>query len=280
MTGDWGILGGRIFEARGRLSRGRVLDTLSYQDFFAIIDGTGVSCASCDRSFDALTSAKEEWCEVQMTLACQTTAWCDDNGECFCPEESTEIDNSDSTDPSLPQEVEEPAPTIFGAVVVNFLKSNNSHGVPLTSSQISCVAQIMSDLPQMKANQTRETVQSHILSELYVKMVRDDDFDNVQDAITGDPFNYNVAFVLENIKATEIALRSQTGSIDDINNWDFSSFDWSIDGKGMSTDLSETYQEQILNGLVGNPVKTIVRQEYAQILAASIGNLGRDQNKA
>ena len=106
-------------------------------------------------------------------------------------------------------------------------------------------------------------------------MVRDDDFDNVQDAITGDPFNYNVAFVLENIKATEIALRSQTGSIDDINNWDFSSFDWSIDGKGMSTDLSETYQEQILNGLAGNPVKTIVRQEYAQILAASIGNLGQ-----
>lgn len=100
------------------------------------------------------------------------------------------------------------------------------------------------------------------------------------DAITGDIFNYNVAFVLENIKATEQALRSETGSIDEINNWDFSSFDWSIDGKGMSTDLSQSYQEQILDGLQGNPVKHLVQDKYNVILKAAVGNLGCAQTKS
>ena len=102
----------------------------------------------------------------------------------------------------------------------------------------------------------------------------------IKQAITGDGFNYNVAFVLENILATENALENSimvnANDTTDINSWNLTSIDWS---KNTEDDLTENYQDQILAGLNGNPVVSEVQGQYDHIFADSAGISGCAETK-
>ena len=56
-----------------------------------------------------------------------------------------------------------------------------------------------------------------------------------------------------------------------VNDWNLTSIDWS---KNTKDDLTENYQDQILAGLMGNPVVSEVQDQYDHIYADSAGISG------
>ena len=77
-------------------------------------------------------------------------------------------------------DISDMAQPIYGAVILDYLKSNESTGVDLTDAQLLCAAQALSDLPQLSVNNSRNEVQSHVLAALYEKDAQGDTFDKIQ----------------------------------------------------------------------------------------------------
>ena len=98
-------------------------------------------------------------------------------------------------------------------------------------------------------------------------------FDNIQSAITNPIFNYNAVFVIENMLATQEALKAGNHS-ENITDWDLSVIDWTITGNDKIIDLSPEYQTAILSGLTGNPVQSEIEDNFNGIWTEASGFTG------
>ena len=218
-----------------------------------------VTCAACSLdSGDHLINAMSEWCDVNPVLHCDEKGWCLDDG-CYCPE-FCDVDsrvNNTYVD------------TIYSMVVMDYF-TNALHGVDLSAEQLQCISESLVTLPAITQNNTRDQIQNHVLSSLFEKGAQDDVFDEIKEALTNPIFNYNAVFVIENMLATQVALE-QAGQSADISGWDLSVIDWTISGMNKDSELSPQYQSAILDGYLGNPVKSDVESAFSEIWTEASG---------
>ena len=221
---------------------------------------TSVACAACPASTgNHLINAMADWCEVHRVLACEEKGWCLDSG-CWCPEFS----DSDSRVNNTFGDV------IYSKVIMDYFQ-NATHDTPLSAEELQCVAESLATLPPLTRNNSRDQIQDHVFSSLFEKGARDEMFENIKDALTDEIFNYNVAFVVEIMLATQESAEAH-GDSTDISGWDLSVVDWSIDGRDKVTDLSPEYLTSILTGMFGHPLPA----ETAAIAAAEYNGIWTD----